>query len=172
VRFSTPNLAPYSFFNAFNYRPPIIGFSSTSWKDTVANIEATRQFVWNLATRPLAVQMNMTSAPLPADSNEFDFAGLAATPSRLVAPARVADSPVAFECALTQIIPLQGKDGEAAGSWLVLGEVVGVHIATSLISKGVYDTVAAEPILRGGGPSSYFAINADSEFHMHRPGVT
>lgn len=168
----TPNLAPYSFFNAFNYRPPIIGFSSTSWKDTVANIEATRQFVWNLATRPLAARMNLTSASLPPETNEFEFAGLQAAPSRLVRPARVAESPVAFECALTQIVPLRGKDGEAAGAWLVLGEVIGVHIARSLIPDGIYDTVAAEPILRGGGPSSYFGISADSEFHMNRPGTS
>ena len=61
------NLAPYSFFNGFNYRPPIIGFSSVGWKDSVANIEATGEFVWNLATRDLAVAMNETSASLPPE---------------------------------------------------------------------------------------------------------
>src|SRR6202044_1385873 len=56
------HLAPYSFFNAFNYRPPIIGFASIGRKDSLDNIEATREFVWNLATRPLAARMNATSA--------------------------------------------------------------------------------------------------------------
>src|ERR1700720_985193 len=56
------NLAPYSFFNGFNYHPPIIGFSSTSWKDSVANIQDTGEFVWNLATMDLAKQMNLTAA--------------------------------------------------------------------------------------------------------------
>src|SRR5262249_29256666 len=51
------NLAPYSFFNLFSYRPPIVGFCSNGWKDSVRNCEATREFVWNLATRPLAEQM-------------------------------------------------------------------------------------------------------------------
>src|ERR1700742_4243653 len=58
----TVNLAPYSFFNGFNYTPPIIGFSSIGWKDTVANIAATGEFCWNLATRALAQPMNLTRA--------------------------------------------------------------------------------------------------------------
>lgn len=70
------NLAPYSFFNCFNYRPPIIGFSSNGWKDSVRNITETGEFVWNLATRDLAEAMNATSAMLPHDENEFTFAGL------------------------------------------------------------------------------------------------
>ena len=57
------NLAPYSFFNCFNYRPPIVGFASTGWKDSVANIVETGEFVWNLATRPLAEAMNNSSIP-------------------------------------------------------------------------------------------------------------
>ena len=59
------NLAPYSFFNCFNDTPPIIGFSSTGWKDSVQNIVETKEFVWNLATRPLAAAMNESSASIP-----------------------------------------------------------------------------------------------------------
>ncbi|WP_025244219.1 flavin reductase family protein [Candidatus Sodalis pierantonius] len=70
------NLAPYSFFNCFNYHPPIIGFSSAGWKDSVANIHATGEFVWNLVMRPLAATMNETSASLPAGEDEFAVAGL------------------------------------------------------------------------------------------------
>ncbi|WP_395396740.1 flavin reductase family protein [Novosphingobium sp. BL-8A] len=163
------NLAPYSFFNAFNYRPPIVGFSSIGWKDTVANIEATRSFVWNLATKGLAEQMNMSCAPVDPQVDEFDLAGLRAAPSRLVTAPRVADSPVSFECALTQLIQLQGKDGSKAESWLVLGEVIGVHIDPAFIVEGVYQTALAEPILRAGGPTSYFSITPENEFHMTRP---
>ena len=75
------NLAPYSFFNLFNYSPPLIGFSSMGWKDSVANIEATGEFVWNLATRPLAEAMNATSRRA-TDGDEFALAGLEAAPSR------------------------------------------------------------------------------------------
>ncbi|HGY6028820.1 TPA: flavin reductase family protein, partial [Enterobacter asburiae] len=88
------NLAPYSFFNCFNYRPPIIGFSSNGWKDSVRNINETKEFVWNLATRDLAEAMNQTSAMLPHDRDEFSFAGLTPAASQLVNAPRVAESPV------------------------------------------------------------------------------
>ena len=78
------NLAPYSFFNGFCYTPPIIGFSSTSWKDSVANIQETGEFVWNLATMDLAKQMNATAAHVPHEVNEFSIAGLTAAPCKLV----------------------------------------------------------------------------------------
>lgn len=161
------NLAPYSFFNAFNYTPPLIGFSSTSRKDTLANIEATGEFVWNLATRELAEAMNASSAMVAPEVDEFALAGLATAPSRVVNVPRVAASPVAFECKLSQIIRLQGADGSPAEAWLTLGEVVGVHIAEHLLVDGVYDTAAARPILRGGGPADYFELG--EKFRMRRP---
>ena len=164
------NLAPYSFFNAFNYRPPIIGFSSTGWKDSVRNIEETGQFVWNLATRPLAKAVNVTSATVPSDVDEFALAGLTPAPSQRVTPPRVAESPVAFECRLTQLIRLTDAEGHPVDAWLTLGEVVMVHIDQALLTDGVYDTVAAEPILRGGGPADYFGIGEDQKFQMFRPG--
>lgn len=163
------NLAPYSFFNAFNYTPPLIGFSSTSRKDTLANIEATGEFVWNLATRELAEAMNASSAMVAPEVDEFALAGLATAPSRVVSVPRVAASPVAFECKLSQIIRLQGADGSPTEAWLTLGEVVGVHIAEHLLVDGVYDTAAARPILRGGGPADYFELG--EKFKMRRPGA-
>src|SRR5471032_557652 len=69
------NLAPYSFFNAFNYTPPIIGFASVGRKDSLNNIEQTGEFVWNLATRPLAEAMSLSSVAAPPDINEFELAG-------------------------------------------------------------------------------------------------
>jgi flavin reductase (DIM6/NTAB) family NADH-FMN oxidoreductase RutF len=163
------NLAPYSFFNAFNYRPPIIGFSSTSWKDSVRNIEETGEFVWNLATRPLAAALNVTSAAVPDHVDEFALAGLTPAPSEVVKPPRVAESPVAFECRLTQMIRLTDAEGAPVDAWLTLGEVVMVHIDRRLLVDGVYDTLAAEPILRGGGPADYFGIDEAGKFQMHRP---
>ena len=89
------NLAPYSFFNAFNYVPPIIGFSSIGYKDTLRNIEQTGEFVWNLTTKSLADAMNQTCAPVPPDINEFEIAKLTQLPSTRVKPPRVGESPVA-----------------------------------------------------------------------------
>lgn len=163
------NLAPYSFFNAFSYQPPLIGFSSTSWKHTVANIQDTGEFVWNLATMELALAMNATSASVPADVNEFDLAGLTAQPCRLVQVPRVAESPVAFECKLAQIIRLQGADGRPAAAWLTVGEVIAVHIDRRLIKDGVYQTALARPILRAGRTSDYAEIRPDAMFEMPRP---
>ena len=161
------NLAPYSFFNAFNYTPPLIGFASVGAKDTLRNIEQTGEFVWNLATRALAEAMNLSSAPLPPGVSEFERAGLATAPSKLVKVPRVAASPVAFECRRTQIIRLQGADGAAVDTWLILGEVVGVHIDEALLVDGVYDTAAARPVLRGGGAGDYFELG--ELFRMKRP---
>ena len=163
------NLAPYSFFNAFNYTPPLIGFSSIGYKDTVRNIEETGEFVWNLVTRDLAEAMNLSCAAVAPEVNEFELAGLTPQASSLVKPPRVAESPVAFECKLSQMIRLRGANGVLVDSWLVLGEVIGVHIADNLLIGGVYDTAAAHPVLRGGGPADYFEIDIAQRFRMFRP---
>jgi flavin reductase (DIM6/NTAB) family NADH-FMN oxidoreductase RutF len=163
------NLAPYSFFNAFNYRPPIVGFSSVGYKDSVRNIEATGEFGWNLVTRPLAEAMNVSCAAVGPDVDEFELAGVTPIASRLVSVPRVAESPVSFECRLSQLLQLQGADGQKVDSWLVLGEVVGVYIARTLLKDGIYDTAAAQPIMRAGGPAAYFGIDPTHRFQMYRP---
>jgi flavin reductase (DIM6/NTAB) family NADH-FMN oxidoreductase RutF len=164
-----PNLAPYSFFNAFNYVPPIIGFSSVGEKDTVRNVQATGEFVWNLTTRELAEAMNQTCAALPPEVNEFEFAHLASEPSQIVKPPRVAASPVAMECKSTQILQLQTAAGQQVPTWVVFGEVVAVHIDRRLLVDGVYDTANAGHILRGGGPGDYFSVGPEQLFRMFRP---
>ncbi len=163
------NLAPYSFFNAFNYVPPIVGFASIGAKDTLRNVQETGEFVWNLATRPLAEAMNASCAAVAPEVDEFVLTGLTAAPSRLVAPPRVAESPVAFECKVTQIIQLQRTSGETVPTWLVLGEVVGVHIAEASLKDGIYDTASAGHILRAGGPADYFSVGPEQLFKMSRP---
>ena len=163
------NLAPYSFFTAFNYVPPIVGFASIGAKDTLRNIEASGEFVWNLATHDLAEAMNQSCAAVPPEVSEFELAGLTPLASEKVRPPRVAESPVTFECRSTQIVQLQGIDGEKVPTWLVLGEVVAVHIAKALLKNGVYDTAGAGHILRGGGPADYFTVGPEQLFRMHRP---
>ena len=163
------HLAPYSFFNAFNYTPPIIGFSSIGAKDSLRNIQQTGEFVWNLVTRPLAEQMNQSCANVAPEVSEFDLTGLTPAPSRCVAVPRVLESPVSFECKLTQVLQLQGVDGVPVPTWLVLGEVVGIHIARHLLTDGIYSTAVAEPILRGGGPADYFTVTPDNLVKMYRP---
>ena len=137
-----------------NSQDPFPGFSSILHYDTKA----------------LAQQMNLTCAPAPPEIDEFDVAGLTRAPGRLVAAPRVLESPVNFECRLSQLIQLQGADGVQVNSWLVLGEVVAVHIDRALLKDGVYDTAAARPILRAGRLGDYFEIRPDAMFHMRRPG--
>ncbi len=163
------NLAPYSFFNAFNYVPPIVGFASIGEKDTLRNVQATGEFTWNLVTRELAERMNASCAAVPPEVDEFALAGLTPLASQQVTAPRVAESPVSFECRVTQIVHLTTAAGDAVPTWLVLGEVVVVHIARHLLVNGVYDTAAARPVLRGGGPADYFEIAPELRFQMHRP---
>lgn len=163
------NLAPYSFFNAFNYTPPLVGFASIGYKDSVRNIEETGEFGWNLATRPLAEAMNQSCAAVGPEVDEFQLAGLTPEPSRVIGVPRVKETPVSFECRVSQILRLTGADGTETDTWMVFGEVVGVHIARHLLKDGVYQTADAEPILRGGGPADYFGISPDTFFQMYRP---
>lgn len=163
------NLAPYSFFNAFNYVPPIIGFSSVGYKDTLRNIEETGEFVWNLATFDLVEAMNQSCAPYPPEVSEFDATGLEQAKSILVTPPRVAQAKVAFECKCTDIIQLKAISGEKVQTWLVLGEVIEIHIDTAMLKDGIYDTAEAGHVLRGGGPADYFTVGKEQLFKVYRP---
>jgi len=164
------NLAPYSFFNAFNYTPPLVGFCSILRKDSLENAEATGEFCWSLVTRPLDQAMNLTSAPAPPEIDEFQVAGLTTAPSLKVKPPRVLESPVNFECKVTQIIQLKTAAGAEVKAWLVMGEVVAVHIDKSLIKDGVYNTAAAHPIARLGRMGDYAEVTPETVFDMRRPG--
>lgn len=163
------NLAPYSFFNVFNYRPPIVAFSSVGYKDTVRNVVDTGEFVCNLATRDLAVQLNASSTEQALDQDEFELTGLTPAPGCLVQAPRVAESPVALECRALEVRQLKDLQGTLLNTWMVMGEVVQVHIDTELLDNGLYDTTAARPILRGGGPADYFEITPAARFQMSRP---
>jgi len=161
------NLAPYSFFNLFNYRPPILGFSSIGYKDTVRNAIETGEFSWNLATKKLATQMNQSSTTKTVD--EFEFAGLTPASSKIIQAPRVAETPVSFECKVTQHLQLKNQAGANLDTWFVFGEVVAVYIDKNCLENDIYQTAKAEPILRAGGPGGYFSIDPEHAFEMLRP---
>jgi flavin reductase (DIM6/NTAB) family NADH-FMN oxidoreductase RutF len=162
------NLAPYSFYNALCDKPPVVGFSSSGHKDSIRNIEATGEFVANFASKTLAQAMNQTSAEVGPEVDEMALAGLTPVPSRVVKAPRVAGSPAALECKLLQIVQLRDLDGNLLEQYLALGQVVGVHIANTYLKDGIFDLVAAHPILRAGYIADYAEIG--ETFQMRRPG--
>ena len=161
------NLAPYSFFNAFNSVPPIVGFSSEGCKDSASFARDSGEFVANLASRDLMQAMNQTSAALPRGESEFAQAGLAMAACRLVRAPRVAAAHAALECKLVAVVPLKGARGEAIDAYLVLGEVVAFHIDDALIRNGRFDTAAAQPLARCGYQD--YAV-VESLIALARPG--
>jgi flavin reductase (DIM6/NTAB) family NADH-FMN oxidoreductase RutF len=161
------NLAPYSFFNAIGENPPMVAFSSSGAKHSSTFAGGAGEFVWNLATWALREQMNLTSAKLPRGESEFGHAGLEPAPSRLVAPPRVAASPCALECRVVHAVALNDVDGAPADQYLVVGQVVGVHIAESAIRDGRVDTAGLRPIARCGYLGDYAVV--DELFEMLRP---
>lgn len=164
-----PNLAPYSFFNAVCDTPPLIAFSSAGRKDSLANAEATGEFVWNMATRALADAMNASSAAVPPEVDEFVLAGLETAPSRMVRPPRVAASPASLECRVVAVHELKDLDGRATEHWLVIGQAVGVHIRRAFLRDGMFDTGAAHPIMRAGYRDEYVEATPETVFRMMRP---
>ena len=168
------NLAPYSFFNAVCYRPPTVMFASGTgkgsdgMKDTRRNIEATGEFVCNLATWETRNQMNQTSAEVTPDTDEMKLAGLTPVSSKLIKVPRVAEAPVHLECRhLNSIeIPSWEKDNRY---FIVLGEVIGIHIRDELITKdGLVDIEKMIPIGRMGY-NDYTRIDGNTLFTMIRP---
>lgn len=150
------NLAPFSYFNLFSTLPPILCFSCNSpedrdAKDTLTNVRATGEFVYNMATLDLVEQMNATSFPHPYGEDEFEHVGLAKAPSVHVAAPRVAASPVNLECKVLKIVRL----GEGAGeipTHATFGQVVGVHVREDLLTpEGYFLTDKAQPVARLGG---------------------
>jgi flavin reductase (DIM6/NTAB) family NADH-FMN oxidoreductase RutF len=163
------NLSPYSFFNAISERPPMVAFSSAGKKDALTFIEETGEFVCNLATYDLREQMNATSAVLPRGENEMAHAGLTPAPSRLVKPPRVADALAALECKWLQTVPLSPLGGGDPSYYLVIGQVVGIHIDDRYIVNGLVDTAAMRPIARSGY-RDYFVATPETKFSITRPG--
>jgi flavin reductase (DIM6/NTAB) family NADH-FMN oxidoreductase RutF len=162
------NLAPFSFFNVFGARPPVVVFSpglkrDGTKKDTLANVEATGEFVVNAAVANLAAQVNLSSKALPAGESEAELAGLTVTPSVRVRPPRLAASPAHLECVLRQVLSI--GDGPGAAN-LVIGEVVLIHVADAVLdADGRIDPRKLRTIGRLGG--DYYCHTTDV-FEMRR----
>ncbi|WP_107983686.1 flavin reductase family protein [Rhodococcus sp. OK519] len=139
-----PNLAPYSFFTVSSANPPVVQFTSVTRKDSLRNIEATGEFVVNLATESMIDQVNTSSAPYEPGADEFAALGIAAEPSERVRPPRVADSPVAVECRLRQVI-------EVGDSFVVMGDVLAVAVRPDVLADdGLPAFAAIAPLSRLG----------------------
>lgn len=161
------NLAPYSFFNAISSHPHLVLFSSEGEKDSLSFVRETSEFVANLVGRSLASNMSRSSVNAPRGVSEFGYAGLTPAPSRLVTPPRVAEAPAALECKMTEILEPKGLDGRHAGVFVVVGEVVGVHIDEAFLTPaGLFDTVKAGNVARLGY-MDYSSV--DATFAMRRP---
>ena len=165
------NLAPFSFFNLLSYDPPFVMFSAGTHeadggrKDSVANVEATGEFVYNMATWAQKDQMNQTAMIVEHGVDEMAAAGLDPLPCRLVRPPRVKGSPVHFECRLHQVITLPGSK-PSSESYMVIGRVVAVHIDdAALTADGMIDLVRIRPIARLGY-KDYTSV--DSIFQMEK----
>jgi flavin reductase (DIM6/NTAB) family NADH-FMN oxidoreductase RutF len=149
------NLAPFSFFTALTSKPPTIGFApalkgkEAVKKDTLANIESTKEFVVNIVTEDYAGKMVKTATEFAPDIDEFEISGLTPIESVIVKPPRVKESPVNLECKLHEIIYI--GDGSAGSGAFVIGEIVAYHIDDSLYSDGKIDTAGLKPIGRLAG---------------------
>lgn len=165
----TANLAPYSFFNAVSDAPPMVMFASNGLhphgeKDSAANAVRAGEFVVNVATHDLRVAMNSSSETVAGDVDEFALAGLSQAPSRCVRAPRVAEAAIHMECRLVEHLVLPAAPG--GRNVLVIGEVVGVHIAQRVLTDGFIDIAKLRPISRLGY-KDYGVV--DEAFQMDRP---
>ncbi|MFC0278442.1 flavin reductase family protein [Falsigemmobacter intermedius] len=161
-----PNLAPYSFFNAISGKPPVLGFSSEGLKDTSRNIIATKEFTINMAGREHAQMLNLSSATLPPEVNEFEFADVPMAAGVTISAPRVATAVCAFECRLLEFRRIKLLDGSYTNNIHFIGQVTGIHIDDRYIKDGRVDVVAAGMLSRMG----YRDYNSLSEsFEMIRP---
>jgi flavin reductase (DIM6/NTAB) family NADH-FMN oxidoreductase RutF len=160
------NLSPYSFFNMIAERPQMVMFSSSGRKDAISFVEETKEFVCNITSWDQREAVNATSAPLPRGQNEFPYAGLETAPCVLVRPPRVKDAPAALECRYVKTVSLDPLDGSPASHFMVIGQVVGVHIEDRFIRDGRVDTTLMRIISRAG---YYDYFVADHIFSMKRP---
>ncbi|WP_413720032.1 flavin reductase family protein [Silicimonas sp. MF1-12-2] len=163
------NLAPYSFFNAVAYVPPQVMFASTSakpdrdgTKDSVANIRETGVFCVNIVEYAMREAMNLTSGPWPREIDEFEKAGIERVPCEEIPCSRVASAPASLECRMTEIVTLRGE-----ANFLVLGEVVGVHLRDDCLEDGMFNVLKFQPLTRLG----YRDYSRITEvFSLKRPG--
>lgn len=161
------NLSPYSFFNIVSDTPKLVMFSSSGRKHSLRNAEETGVFTASLASRHLAGHVNASSAPVDYGVNEFALAGLTAAMGQVVDAPYVAEAYTALECRLTEIIQPKGIDGEKSQSFMVFGQVVGIHISEEIIRDGRIAMDLARPIARMGYMD--YADGGTDVFQIARP---
>lgn len=159
------NLAPFSFFNAISESPHYVIFGAGRRAHSRDNSLAIAEFAINLATFDLREQMNVSSATVGPEVDEFELAGLAKAPCNLIGVPRVAASPVCLECKLFQVVPLPDDNGLTKYD-AIIGRVVGIHIDDRFIEDGRVNTAAMKPIARLGY-SEYATVT--EAWRMRRP---
>ena len=166
------NLAPFSQFQNLTFDPPYVMFAANqkvagTRKDSAYNAEQTGEFVWNMATYDLREAVNISGMEVPADTDEFDLAGVTKAPSHLIKPPRVAESPIHFECAYHSTLRLPGNEGLGSVD-IVIGRVLAIHISDDVLtSDGLIDVLKIRPIARLG---YYDYTSIENVFRMEIPG--
>ncbi len=167
-----PNLAPFSFFNVFSAKPPILIFAPNNSgrdgtpKHTWLNVKEVPEVVVNIVNFPIVQQMNVTAAPWEKGISEFEKAGFTAIPSDLIKPFRVAESPVQMECKVIELKEL--GEGASAGN-LVICEVIRMHIHETVLNEdGKIDPIKMDLVARMGGPW-YSHATAENMFKLPQP---
>jgi len=151
------NLAPFSYFMACSADPPVICFVASHRsgprpsKDTLTNVLATREFVVNIVSEEFAEKMNLTSAEVAPDIDEFALSGLTPLASDLVQPPRVAESHAHMECSLRQTLPISNHEG--AANTIIFGDVLRFHVDEAVIDGYKIDPKKLSAIGRMGGPT-------------------
>ena len=160
------NLAPYSYFNAISDHPKTVMFSSSGRKDSLRNAEETGVFTASMVTGTLAEKMNLSAVNAPYGESEFGFAGLAMAEARVVDAPYVGEAYAALECKVTNVFEVKSLEGEPSGSFVIIGQVVGIHIDEAALVDGLLDVSIAAPVGRMG----YLDYTEASQtFQMRRP---
>jgi flavin reductase (DIM6/NTAB) family NADH-FMN oxidoreductase RutF len=168
------NLAPFSFFNALSASPACVMYCPNSFKpgtkeqkDSLVNVESTGEFVFNMCTYELREEMVRTAKVSPSTLDEMADAGIEAAACENVKPPRVAASPIALECKHLQTVDLPSAP-DGSRQTVVIGQVVGIHVADNVIIDGKIDVRKINPLARLGY-LEYAKLDLDSIFEMTPP---
>jgi flavin reductase (DIM6/NTAB) family NADH-FMN oxidoreductase RutF len=164
------NLAPYSFFNAVGDRPAYVVFGTGGVKDSLRNIQENGEFTCSMSTWDLREHMNMSSAAVPANVDEFPLAGLTGVRGKIVKAPYVKEAAAVFECKHWKTIELPAIAPQKGGYIMVVGYVVGVHIDDRYIKDGIVNTSEMRPLGRMGY-MEYAVVTPETTFSMNRPEV-
>ncbi|HEX3473245.1 MAG TPA: flavin reductase family protein [Silvibacterium sp.] len=163
------NLAPFSYFMACTSNPPVVCFVSSfrsgtlPAKDTLRNIVATKEFVVNIVSEEFADKMNLTSAEVPPEIDEFELSGLTPVASELIKPPRVAESHAQMECRLRQLLEIGNQTG---GGTIIFGDVLRFHVDEAVVDGYKIDPEKLKAVGRMGGPTY---VRTRDRFDMIRP---